>query len=336
MRDYIKNSKQVDMFLGSIDPVIIEFQFSNHPKVIFKKALEIITNLAEKFVYEAIPKSKAVVGRKQFDPLFMMQVIIVARRFGLTDKEMEIQLKTDILIQYLLGFKAIDYKALPSAKTIWKYRNLFEKAGFMRTLFELSVDMNYDFDYEVLNTEDLIIDSSFCIVPRQRNTREENQIIKDGKGNELWNDNVNKKRHKDIDATWTKKRNETFYGYKAHVKCGVLSKVIYEVFTTTASTNDSKIIIPLLEWRDTDKKLYLDAGYYGAESLEKIISDYRIELNICERAFRGHPLTEEQKQSNRVKSKKRCRIEHVFGFIEQSMKGFIARTMRVNTILCKL
>ena len=25
MRDYIKNSKQVDMFLGSIDPVIIEF-----------------------------------------------------------------------------------------------------------------------------------------------------------------------------------------------------------------------------------------------------------------------------------------------------------------------
>lgn len=51
MRDYIKNSKQVDMFLGSIDPVIIEFQFSSHPKVTFKKALEIFTNLAEKFVY---------------------------------------------------------------------------------------------------------------------------------------------------------------------------------------------------------------------------------------------------------------------------------------------
>ena len=31
MRDYIKNSKQVDMFLGSIDPVIIEFVTIHSP-----------------------------------------------------------------------------------------------------------------------------------------------------------------------------------------------------------------------------------------------------------------------------------------------------------------
>ena len=48
--------------------------------------------------------------------------------------------------------------------------------------------------------EDKIIDASFTIAPRQRNTKEENEIIKDGKGDELWNDNKHKKCHKDIDA----------------------------------------------------------------------------------------------------------------------------------------
>ena len=40
---------------------------------------------------------------------------------------------------------------------------------------------------------------------------------------------------------------------------------------------------------------------------------------------RGHPLTEEQKERNRQKSKVRSRVEHVFGFMEQTMGGLIFR-----------
>ena len=69
-----------------------------------------------------------------------------------------------------------------------------------------------------------MVDASFTIAPRQRNTREENKTIKAGKGNELWNDKPNKKRHKDIDARWTKKNKETFYGYKDHAKVDTKSK----------------------------------------------------------------------------------------------------------------
>jgi hypothetical protein len=38
------------------------------------------------------------------------------------------------------------------------------------------------------------------IVPKQRNTREENKKIKDGEGDELWNDHPHKKCYRDIDA----------------------------------------------------------------------------------------------------------------------------------------
>ncbi len=48
---------------------------------------------------------------------------------------------------------------------------------------------------------------------------------------------------------------------------------------------------------------------------------------ICAKGHRNHPLTDEQKQNNRKMSKSRCRIEHIFGFIEGAMHGSIVRSI---------
>ena len=67
---------------------------------------------------------------------------------------------------------------------------------------------------------------------------------------------------------------------------------------------------------------WLDAGCVGTEGdfVNKSVTPI-----ICEKGLRGHPLNEEQKQNNRSKSKIRCRVEHVFGFIERSMGGLVFR-----------
>ena len=50
------------------------------------------------------------------------------------------------------------------------------------------------------------------------------------------------------------------------------------------------------------------------------------ESQIHEKGTRGHPLTEEQKASNRVKSKTRARVEPVLG-AQHAMGGHIVRTI---------
>ena len=52
--------------------------------------------------------------------------------------------------------------------------------------------------------------------------------------------------------------------------------------------------------------------------------------HICEKGYKNHPLTEEQKASNREKSKIRCRIEHIFGFMTRSMKGITIRSIGIT------
>ena len=54
---------------------------------------------------------------------------------------------------------------------------------------------------------------------------------------------------------------------------------------------------------------------------------YGLKDEICEKGYRGKPLTDEQKQNNRIKSKDRCRIEHIFGFIEGAMNGSLVRSI---------
>jgi IS5 family transposase len=65
------------------------------------------------------------------------------------------------------------------------------------------------------------------------------------------------------------------------------------------------------------EQAYSDSAYSGKEIVEEVLKR-GYEPMICEKGYRNHPLTEEQKENNRLKSKVRCRIEHVFG--EQKMR----------------
>jgi IS5 family transposase len=174
--------------------------------------------------------------------------------------------------------------------------------------------------------EGQIIDASFVEVPRQRNKKAESEIIKEGKGNELWNDKPYKKRQKDVDARWTHKNGENFYGYKDHVKEDGKSKLIKTYKVTDASVHDSQPVEDLLASSDSGQSLSADSAYTG-NNIDNMLKNRNIIPNICEKGYRNHPLTEEQKKSNTEKSRFRSRVEHIFGFIENSMNGSYIRSI---------
>ena len=51
---------------------------------------------------------------------------------------------------------------------------------------------------------------------------------------------------------------------------------------------------------------------------------------IHERRTKAKPLTEEQRSNNNKKSKIRCRIEHIFGFMTNSMRGITVRSIGIE------
>jgi hypothetical protein len=60
--------------------------------------------------------------------------------------------------------------------------------------------------------EGKIIAANFVEVPRQRNRKEENELIKEDRGDELWKEHPHKKCHKDTDARWVTKNKQKYFG----------------------------------------------------------------------------------------------------------------------------
>jgi IS5 family transposase len=135
---------------------------------------------------------------------------------------------------------------------------------------------------------------------------------------------VEAKGHKDEEATWAKKRNETHYGYKDNIKVDKDSKIITKFTVTTAKVHDSKEISKLID--KDDKKIYADKGYAGKkieEEIKKINENCVIQIH--QKAYRNKPLSDKEKEENKVKTRIRSRVEHVFGHMKQSMNGMFIR-----------
>ena len=158
----------------------------------------------------------------------------------------------------------------------------------------------------------------FVEVPRNRNNRDENRQIKEGAVPDRIESNPHVKSQKDLDARRTEKNNISYCGYKNHVKQDSGSKLIVSYSVTAANTHDSQAIDSLLTDSDSGESLYADSAYTGA-SCEAAISGVEAVNRVCEKGTRNHPLTDEQKENNRIKSKVRSRVEHIFGFMENSM-----------------
>lgn len=267
---------------------------------------------------------KSNAGAKPFDVVMMFKILILQRYYGLGDKQVEYQIIDRTSFKTFLGLSSGD--KIPDEKTVWAFREAITNTGLVEDLFAQFI--SFLEAKKMIFSEGKMVDASFTIAPRQRNTKEENDKIKNGEGADLWNDNPHKKSHKDIDARWTKKNDENFYGYKNHAKVDAKSKFVNKYFVTDASVHDSQALDELLDQKDEGQKLYADSAYTG-EKQEAIITKHQMENQVHQKGYRNNPLTDEQKANNTKKSKTRARVEHVFGFMEQSMQGLRLKSIGI-------
>lgn len=258
---------------------------------------------------------KSNAGRPAFDCMMMFKVLVLQRLYNLSDEQIEYQITDRISFQRFLGLSLGE--RVPDAKTIWLFRDTMNQTGAIDQLF---AEFNRQLESKKIITHTgTIVDATFVDAPRQHNTREENKQLKDGEIPEEWEENPHKMAQKDIDARWTKKGDETHYGYKDHVKVDCDSKIILDYEVTSANAHDSNKFEEF--FGEEDQVAYADSAYAGKKLPEHIKNE------VCEKGYRNKPLTSKQKGNNRRKSKIRCRVEHVFGFITVSMHGLTIRSI---------
>jgi IS5 family transposase len=243
-------------------------------------------------------------GRPAWDPVRMFKVLVRQKYHGLSDEQAEFQILDRFSFQRFLGLGVGD--KVPDQKTIWVFKERLGAAGvrelFERFLGELA-------GQRLIGHQGQIVDASFVDAPRQRNSPQDNAAIKADERPAHLDENPASGRQKDTDARWATKGQETHFGYKNHTKADVLTKFIAAYTVTPASTHDSQAL-PALVHAD-DGTLYADSAYAGAPSAQ-LLARHGLTNLIHAKATRGWPLRAAARRLNHLKSKLRCRVEHVF------------------------
>ena len=264
-----------------------------------------------KFFDPSADRSKG--GRPAYDYVLMFKILILQRYYNVSDDSIEYAILDRLSFMRFLGLGIND--PVPDAKTIWLFRDKLSTDGMIEKLFG-HLDKQSDRDGIIVHKGKLV-DASIVEVPIQRNSRDENKELKEGNIPEDWNEN--KLRQKDIDAQWVTHNGKNYFGYKNHIKADSKTKLITRYKATTANVHDSEVIDELLDKKeDSDQTVHADSAY-RSEAIEKICRKKNIESCIHEKGYRGHPLTKRQQQRNRKKSKIRARVEHIFGFMTNTM-----------------
>jgi len=252
-------------------------------------------------------------GRPAYDVVLMFKILILQRYYNVSDDGIEYAILDRLSFMRFLGLGIND--PVPDAKTIWLFRDTLTKMGLIQQLFSY-LDKQLDKDGVIIHKGKLV-DASIVEVPIQRNNREENKELKAGTIPEQWNEN--KIQQKDTDAQWTKKNMQNFFGYKNHIKADTRTKLITGYIVTTANVPEKAVVADLLDKKeDGGQPLYGDSAYRSKE-LEEVYKRKGIISKVNEQGYRHKALTKRQQKENRQKSKVRARVEHIFGFMSNSM-----------------
>ena len=216
---------------------------------------------------------------------------------------MQFQILDRLSFQRFLGLNLAD--PVPDQNTVREYREALQKAQGFEALFQAF--RSHLAAQGPLPREGVIVDASFVEVPRQRNTRAENDLIKTGQIPKDWS--PKKRAHKDVDARWAKKSAQTFFGYKNHIKVNIPTKLIDTAAVTAASVHDSQAVDALVQ--AGDEAVFGDSAYTG-QAVRAQMEAKGVDTVLVQKGVRGRALNEAEKAENREISSTRARVEHPF------------------------
>ena len=284
-------------------------------------------------------------GRPPMDAVMMFKVLVLQSLYGLADEQTEFQIRDRLSFMRFLGLDL--HGRVPDARTIWLYRETLTRAGAVEALFARFDAHLKAQGYLAMGGQ--MIDASIIEAPRQRNTDEEREALKEGRIPAEWAARPAKLRQKDRDGRWTLKRGRRkkrpdgslmmeiatpAYGYKSHIGTDRRFRFIRTWTVTDAARYDGRELGGLLDKSNTASPVWADTAYRSRKN-EKKIASAGLVSKVHFRKPPGKPMPEAKKRANSARSRPRSGVEHVFADQKHHMRLFI-RTIGIARAKTKI
>lgn len=280
-------------------------------------------------------------GRPPFCPVLKFKMLVLQSLHGLSLERTAYMVRDRLSWMRFCNLGPGD--RVPDVNTLWDFREALIKAKALDKLFGRLNDAIMKAGYLPMGGQ--IVDASLIATPKQRNNDDEKAAIKEGKSaDEIWPDEPNKARQKDVNARWTVKQGKApvpgpdgktppaisipVFGYKDHIGIDRRFGFIRTQKVTDAAAHDgARLREGLIDPQNTASDVWADTAYRSAKNEEYLDSIARTS-RIHRKKPNGKPMSRATARANAKKSTVRCHVEHVFAELKSRM-GLVVRTIGI-------
>jgi IS5 family transposase len=241
----------------------------------------------------------------------MLRMYFLQQWFNLSDPAVEEALYESVSMRHFVGID-LGREPVPDETTVCKFRHLLERHGLGAKIFA-RVNGYLESRGVKLGTG-TIVDATLIEAPSS---------TKNASG------------QRDPEMHQVRKGNQWHFGMKAHVGVDAETKLVHSVTATAANVADSKMLPELL--RGNEQAVWGDQAYQGQAA---VLAEHapQAEDRICRRWRSKLHVWPEQREANRIQSKTRSRVEHIFavlklrfGFVKVRYRGLRKNLNRLYT-----
>jgi IS5 family transposase len=233
-------------------------------------------------------------GRPGHRAAVLLRVMLLQHLYGLSDPQAEAQLGDRLSFQKFVGLRAGE--PVPDETAICRFRQRMIAAGLHERLLELLNAQLAAAGYLVKRT--MLVDATLVESSR---TRPDHQAALAGKA-------------PDSDARYTRKGNQRYYGYKAHISADGDNQLVCRALITPANIDDSQVFGELID--GPTRAVYADK-IYDCHRNKDWLADHGIANGILKKAHKSRRLAPEQHARNGRRGRKRRLIERVFAHFKK-------------------
>lgn len=267
----------------------------------------------ERFLKKKLRRHRDAVGNPAYPALCMFKVLLLQRWYNLSDQGMDDALADRISFCRFAGF-SFDYDT-PDASTICRFRNHLMQRGLEVKLFGM---INQQLQgHGLVVKQGAIVDASIVVSSRRPRKRQVIEEVAGEEGEEAGYE-VSTTYSEDVEAAWTVKANQAYYGYKVHMATDAEHGFILGGHVTPANRADTRELLEVVEESGVEDgaMVFADKGYASQEN-RTALEERGITDGIMYKAARGRPLTEAERLMNRVISRLRGKVERAFGTLKR-------------------
>ena len=199
----------------------------------------------------------------------MFKLLILQQLYNISDDEdLEYQVNDRLSFMAFLGSEFGRYH--PGCDTRGYSSQHLTDAGLIEALFERFDGYLRTHGYQAKRGQ--ILDATIVPVPRQHISKEEKEQTRQRRNSpRLAGENPHRMSQRDLDASWTKKNQTSYFGYKDHISVDVEYGFVRNYSVTDAAVHDSQALGDILDVDNEGDGVWADSAYRSAV-IEAVLS----------------------------------------------------------------